>query len=60
MMVDSSLSGIIDFQPVLLDLDGFSCLLPAAYFIASGELPCGERKMGLVTAHTGSITRLLF
>ena len=35
MMVDGSLPGIIDFQSVLLDLDGFSCLLPAAYFIAS-------------------------
>jgi len=45
MMVDTSLSEIIDFQSVLLDLDSSSCLLPAAYFIASGELPCGERKM---------------
>jgi len=50
MMVNGSFSGIIDFQPVLLDLDGFSCLIPAAYFIALGELPCGERNMtGVLT-----------
>jgi len=57
MMLNGSFSGIIDFQPVLLDLDGFS---PVAYLIASGELPCGKRKMtGVLTGSHSKLHHIL-